>query len=112
MFVHDLRLFLEDQGFPFAPRFLGMDEQGRAILRYLAGETWPGSSSGISDDLLEQAARVIRRYHDVTADLPLAQDHEIIAHHELGPHHTLFQYSSGRSSSVAPFLLAAGFAND
>src|SRR5947209_20283111 len=34
-FVHDLLLFLEDQGFPFAPRFLGMDEQGREILSYL-----------------------------------------------------------------------------
>ena len=38
-FVHDLLLFLEDQGFGFAPRFLGMDEQGRDILTYLEGQT-------------------------------------------------------------------------
>jgi len=37
-FVHDLLVFLENQGFPFVPRFLGMDEQGREILRYLEGE--------------------------------------------------------------------------
>src|SRR5215472_7376371 len=66
-FVHDLLLFLEDQGFPFAPRFFGRDEQGRDILSYLKGETWPGSGSRLSDDLQEQAARAIRRYHDVTA---------------------------------------------
>src|SRR5713101_2222896 len=36
-FVHDLLLFLEDQGFPFTPRFLGVDEQGRDILTYLEG---------------------------------------------------------------------------
>ena len=34
-FVHDLLLWLEDQGFSFAPRFLDMDEQGREILSYL-----------------------------------------------------------------------------
>ena len=35
-FVHDLLVFLEDQGFPFAPRFWGMDEQGRDILSWRA----------------------------------------------------------------------------
>ncbi len=92
-FVHDLLLFLEDQGFPFAPRFLGMDEQGREILSYLEGEIWPESGSGLSDDLLEQAARAIRRYHDATAGSSLAQGSEIVAHHELGPHNTIFQES-------------------
>jgi Phosphotransferase enzyme family len=89
-FVHDLLLFLEDQGFPFAPRFFGRDEQGRDILSYLEGETWPDSGSGLSDDLLEQAARVIRRFHDATAGSRLSQGHEIVAHHELGPHNTIF----------------------
>ncbi len=90
-FVHDLLVFLEDQGFPFAPRFLGMDEQGREILSYLEGEIWPDSSSGLSDDLLEQAARAIRRSHDATAGSSLAHGSEIVAHHELGPHNTIFQ---------------------
>lgn len=89
-FVHDLLLFLEDRGFRFAPRFLGTDEHGRDILSYLEGQTWPGSGSGLSDDLLVQAARVIRSYHDVTAGSRLAQGHEIVAHHDLGPHNTIF----------------------
>jgi hypothetical protein len=90
-FVHELLLFLEDQGFPFAPRFFGRDEQGRDILSYLEGETWPDSGSGLSDDLLMQAARAIRSYHDATVGSRLAQGHEIVAHHELGPHNTIFQ---------------------
>ena len=90
-FVHDLLLFLEDEGFPFAPRFLGRDEQGRDILSYLEGEMWPDSGSGLSDDQLEQAARAIRRYHDATAGSRLSQGYEIVAHHELGPHNTIFQ---------------------
>ncbi len=34
-FVHTLLVFLEEQGFPLAPRFLGIDEQGREVLSYL-----------------------------------------------------------------------------
>jgi Ser/Thr protein kinase RdoA (MazF antagonist) len=49
------------------------------------------SEKRFADDLLVQAAQVIRRYHDITAGSVLAQDHEIVAHHELGPHNTLFQ---------------------
>jgi hypothetical protein len=89
-YVHDLLLYLEDQGFRSAPRFFGMDEQGREILSYLEGQTRPDSGSALSDDLLVQAARVIRSYHDVTAGSVLAQGHEIVAHHELGPHNTIF----------------------
>lgn len=90
VFVHDLLLFLEEQHFPFAPHFLGMDEQGREILSYLEGDTWSDSGSKLSDDLLVQAAKAIRRYHDTTAGSPLAQGSEIVAHHELGPHNTIF----------------------
>ncbi len=90
-FVHELLLFLEDQDFPFAPRFLGMDSRGRDILSYLEGQTWPDSGAELSDDLLVQAAQAIRQYHDLTAGSPLSQGYEIVAHHELGPHNSIFQ---------------------
>lgn len=90
-FVHQLLLWLEQQGFDFAPRFLGVDEQGRDMLTYLEGQTWPDSGATLPDELLVQAAQIIRRYHDLTAHCPLAQGQEIVAHHELGPHNTIFQ---------------------
>src|SRR5690349_18274961 len=90
VFVHDLLLFLERQGFRYAPRFLGMDEQGREILSYLEGQAAPDSGSRLSDGVLVQAARIIRSYHDITAGSLLAQGHEIVAHNELGPHNTIF----------------------
>ena len=89
-FVHDLLLFLERQGFRYAPRFLGMDERGREILGYLEGQAWPDSGSRLSDDMLVQVAQIIRSYHNVTAGSTLAQSHEIVAHNELGPHNTIF----------------------
>ena len=78
---------------------MGTDEQGRDILGYLEGQTWSGSGSGLSDDLLVQVAQVIRRLHDVTAGSLLAQGHEIVAHHELGPHNTIFH-----ENQVAGFI--------
>jgi hypothetical protein len=90
-FVHELLLWLENQGFDFAPRFLGMDEGGREILSYLEGQTWPGSGSQLADDLLVQVAQAIRKYHDLTAGSQLSQDHELVAHNELGPHNTIVQ---------------------
>lgn len=90
-FVHELLLFLEQQGFREAPRFLGIDEQGREILSYIEGHTLPGSGYKLSDDLLMKTAGLIHRLHDLTAGSALAQGHEIVAHHELGPHNTIFQ---------------------
>jgi hypothetical protein len=90
-FVHELLLFLERQGFCEAPKFLGIDEQGREILSYIEGHTLPGSGYKLSDGLLVSTASLIRRLHDLTAGSALAQDHEIVAHHELGPHNTVFQ---------------------
>jgi hypothetical protein len=106
-FVHDLLLFLEGQGFHSAPRFLGMDERGREILSYLESQTWPDSGSGLPDDLLVQAAKLIRSYHDVTAGSQLSQGHEIVAHHELGPHNTIFVRATWSASSIGIMRLLA-----
>ena len=90
-FVHELLLFLERQGFHEAPKFLGIDEQGREILSYIAGHTLPGSGYKLPDELLVRTAGLIRRLHDLTVGSALVQGHEIVAHHELGPHNTIFQ---------------------
>src|SRR5947209_14541915 len=62
-FVRELLLFLEEQGHSFAPRFLGIDEQDREILSYMEGDTFSDSGSRLPDDLLVEAARVIRGLH-------------------------------------------------
>jgi hypothetical protein len=101
-FVHELLLTKKSRSFSFAPRFLGMDEQGREILSYLEGHTFTESGSGLSDDLLVQAARVIRRLHDVIAGSQLAQGHEIVAHNELGPHNTILFRGRSTTSFTQP----------
>lgn len=36
--VHRLLQHLEKKGYPYAPKFLGIDEKGREVLSYIEGE--------------------------------------------------------------------------
>jgi Phosphotransferase enzyme family len=96
--AHSLLAYLRSAGFRGAPEPLGLDEQGREVLRYIPGTVaWgdgfellrPGAG-------LVRAARLIRDFHDaVTGFVPPAgarwqvnipaDTDEIIAHHDLAP---------------------------
>lgn len=89
-YVHALLEHLASVGFDGAPRLLGTDDQGREILSYLSGEVPARSPFWLSDARLESAGRLIRRFHDATADTPLAGGEEIVCHGDLGPHNIVF----------------------
>jgi hypothetical protein len=66
--VHALLRHLEAVGFGRAPRVLGVDEDGRVILTYLAGESGPQGWAKVVDDAgLVSFARLLREYHDAVA---------------------------------------------
>jgi hypothetical protein len=60
---------LERVGFDGAPRFLGVDDQGREMLSYLPGEAAiePVPSWAWTDEALVSVAELLRRYHGVAA---------------------------------------------
>ncbi|MBI3972743.1 MAG: hypothetical protein HY332_15820 [Chloroflexi bacterium] len=64
--VRALLCHLESVGFDGAPRVLGVDEQGREVLTFIAGDVgWRPYPEGIfDDDALLAAARLMRRYHE------------------------------------------------
>jgi hypothetical protein len=65
--VHALLLHFEAVGFDGAPRFLGVDEQGREILSFVEGD--PGLAPVPADDaVLVALGRLLRRMHDAVAD--------------------------------------------
>ncbi|RIQ36752.1 aminoglycoside phosphotransferase family protein [Jiangella rhizosphaerae] len=67
--VHALLRHLEAAGFPAAPRFLGVDEQGREVLTHVEGESGPqGWAHVVPDDGLVRFAHLLRDYHDAVAD--------------------------------------------
>lgn len=70
--IHSYLLYLEKAGMPGVPRFLGLDEQGREILTFLPGKTMGRDFSHLhpclySDETITDAARFMRRLHDVSA---------------------------------------------
>ena len=96
-FVHALLLHFEAVGFEGAPRFLGIDAEGREILSFVEGHVYPGVDEVgdpvqiLSDGHLVSAGGLIRRFHDATAGSSLAAGAEVVCHLDLGPHNIVFQ---------------------
>lgn len=66
--VHGLLRHLEKVGFDAAPRFLGIDDQGREILTFHPGVLLSdvGTLSN-DDDVLAEVGTLIREFHDASA---------------------------------------------
>ena len=104
--VHALLDHLHRVGFDAAPEPLGMDEQGRALLKFIHGdvhEGWPEPMpSWVYEDevTLVGAAELLRRYHDLLATFmppPAARwriiapgAHEVICHNDWAPYNAVF----------------------
>lgn len=103
--VHALLLHLEAVGFDAAPRFLGIDEQGRETLSWIEGV--PASRPWPAVLCTERGARAIagmlRRLHDAVASFVPPADAEwwtgvrpleageLVIHGDLGPWNTLWR---------------------
>lgn len=103
-FVGDLLRLLEARGWSGAPRYLGVDDEGREVLTYLDGHVaWePRQPAAVSsDESLVTVARLVREFHDLTAGTSLAGDQEVVCHNDLSPKNTVYQLSSGELRPTA-----------
>jgi len=94
MFVHALLRLFEQRCWPGAPRYLGIDEQGRQVLSYLPGHVAWGASQPAdvwSAASLTVAAALVRQFHDLTAGTELAADQEVVCHNDLSPPNTVYR---------------------
>ena len=69
--VREYLLYLEKEGMPGVPRFLGIDEQGRDMFSYLPGKTMgpdypPDHPCLHSDQCVIDTARFMRKLHDTS----------------------------------------------
>jgi hypothetical protein len=104
--VHALLDHLHAAGFDAAPEPRGMDEQGRAVLKFIEGDVhlgWPEPMPRwIYEDevTLIGAAQLLRRYHDLLTTFTPPREarwrivapgaHEVICHNDWAPYNALF----------------------
>lgn len=111
--VHRVLQHLESVGFDGAPRFLGIDEQGRETLTYVDGvvaaRPWPAwvaaSESAVS------VAKLLRRLDDAMVPLGVPSDTQVrgpephfIGHRDVTPENTVFR--DGQANAFIDFDLA------
>jgi hypothetical protein len=104
-FVHELLRYFEQGGWTGAPRLLGVDEQGREVLTFLDGYVaWLSPTDRVSSpESLAEVARLVRRFHDLTAGTPLADNQEVVCHNDLSPKNTVYR-DGGEGMRPVAFL--------
>lgn len=100
--IHKLLKHLENKGFKYAPKFLGIDEKGREILSYIEGEAGndPLKEYMWSDEVLKEIAKMLRLYHDAVSDFPFSDDWkpidntpdkvEVLCHNDFARYNIIF----------------------
>ncbi len=102
--MHRLLEWLERAGWDGAPRFRGVDEEGREILSFLPGHVpWQPAEQmrARSDESLTVAAELVRQFHDLTAGTCLAGGCEVVCHNDLSPKNTVYRDRAGVLRPVA-----------
>jgi hypothetical protein len=103
-FVHQLLKHLQANGFEQAPVLLEATETIER-LSFIAGEVgnYPLKPYMLSDEILVEAAKLLRRYHDITQDFVVPSDAqfflpvdltatwEVICHNDFAPYNLVFK---------------------
>ena len=116
--THALLRHLADVGFAGAPRFLGVDEQGREVLSYVPGDavTPPHPAWALTDAALVSVAHLLRDYHqavstfDATAHAwppspPAPFTGELVSHNDVNLDNVVFR--DQRAVALIDFDLAS-----
>jgi hypothetical protein len=86
-----LLVHLEHCGISGAPRYLGVDEQGRTILSYVDGFAPPHNGFRLTEEAVRAGARLVRAVHDLTEGTPFAAGSEVASHPNLSQPNFVFR---------------------
>ncbi len=109
---------LDRVGFDGAPRYLGVDRQGREVLTYIRGDVAiaPLPAWAMTDDALVSVAQLLRRYHQAAAGfdssghvwpspIPERFRGELVTHNDPNLDNMVFR--DGRAVALIDFDLAS-----
>lgn len=113
--VQALLTHLEAVGFDAAPRFLGVDRQGRQVLSFIPGQADAPDDLYQTSAAMVAAAQLLRRYHDATLELrldptgwahadPDPAQRQVICHNDAAPYNMIFD--AGLPIALIDFDLA------
>ncbi|MED3893699.1 phosphotransferase [Priestia aryabhattai] len=114
---HKLLKHLENKGFSYAPKFLGIDEKGREVLSFIEGEAgnYPLKKYMWSDDVLIEIGKMLRLYHDSVSDFLFddswksidntPKPFEILCHNDFAIYNIIF--NDERPTGIIDFDVAA-----
>lgn len=100
--IHQLFEHLQTRGFTGAPRSFGTDALGRDIFGFLPGDVghYPWTPEVAGDAALASGGRLLRAYHDATADVaaswhdgwhqPAREPVEVICHNDVAPYNCVY----------------------
>ncbi|MFD2027028.1 phosphotransferase enzyme family protein [Promicromonospora aerolata] len=114
--VQRLLTHVRARGMAEVPEPLGLDDQGREVVSFLPGDVpgWPAPEWLWSADVLADAGRLLRRFHDATAGfapadarwrLPATEPAEVICHNDAAPYNMVFR--AGRLAGLIDLDTAA-----
>ena len=90
-FIHDVLLHLEEVGFKAAPKFKGIDKEGREVLTYMRGEVrFDVKDEEWSEPQLKDAIGLLKDFHDATAGSEVAGNQEVVCHNDFAPWNVVF----------------------
>jgi hypothetical protein len=102
--IHKVLKHLENKGFSYAPKFLGIDEKNREILSFIEGEAgnYPLKKYMWSSEGLKEIAIMLRLYHDAVSDFPIEdswqsidntpQPIEVLCHNDFAIYNIIFNH--------------------
>ncbi len=115
--IHRLLKHLENKGFSYAPKFLGIDEKGREVLSFIEGEAgnYPLKQYMWSDDVLIEIGKMLRLYHDSVSDFSFddswksidntPKPFEVLCHNDFAIYNIIF--NDERPIGIIDFDVAA-----
>jgi hypothetical protein len=89
--IHALLAHFARCGFDGAPRFLGVDSRGRAILSFIEGFAPPHNGFRLGEAGVRAGARLLRRAHDLTEGSDFAAGSEVACHPNLSQPNFIFR---------------------